>query len=74
MLRSIFKAERNCSLLFIELNEINVKHINNEIFGEDESDAFGEIANIIAGVFSFKIAEFFEIEDKKERQAPKVSF
>ena len=31
-------------------------------------------SNIIAGMFSFKAAEFFEIEDKAERATPKVSF
>jgi len=31
-------------------------------------------SNIIAGMFSFKQAEFFEIEDASERQAPKVDF
>jgi LemA protein len=30
--------------------------------------------NIVANMFSFKAAEFFEIEDAKEREAPKVSF
>lgn len=31
-------------------------------------------SNIIAGMFSFKAAEFFEIEDNAERATPKVSF
>ncbi|HPD64956.1 MAG TPA: LemA family protein [Bacteroidia bacterium] len=31
-------------------------------------------SNIIAGMFNFKQAEFFEIEDKAEREVPKVSF
>ena len=30
--------------------------------------------NIIAGMFSFKQSDFFEIEDKSEKQAPKVTF
>jgi LemA protein len=30
--------------------------------------------NIIAGMFNFKQAEFFEIEDTEERKAPKVQF
>ena len=30
--------------------------------------------NIIAGMFGFKQAEFFEIEDSEERKAPKVQF
>lgn len=30
--------------------------------------------NIIAGVFSFKEESFFELEDKAEREAPKVQF
>lgn len=30
--------------------------------------------NIIAGMFSFKQAEFFEIEDSEERKVPKVEF
>jgi LemA protein len=31
-------------------------------------------ANIIAGMFSFKDAEFFEIEDETAREVPKVQF
>jgi LemA protein len=31
-------------------------------------------SNIIAGMFSFKEEEFFEIEDKAEKEVPKVSF
>jgi len=31
-------------------------------------------SNIIAGMFNFKESEFFELEDKGEREAPKVSF
>ncbi len=31
-------------------------------------------SNIIAGMFNFKEEEFFEIEDKAQREAPKVSF
>jgi LemA protein len=31
-------------------------------------------SNIIAGMFQFKPAEFFEIEDTAQREAPKVSF
>ncbi len=31
-------------------------------------------SNIVAGMFSFKQAEFFEIEDAAERAVPKVSF
>ncbi|MFH1577834.1 MAG: LemA family protein [Candidatus Omnitrophota bacterium] len=31
-------------------------------------------SNIIAGMFNFKKEEFLEIEDKKERETPKVSF
>ena len=31
-------------------------------------------SNIIAGMFNFKEAEFFEIEDEAERAVPKVSF
>ncbi len=31
-------------------------------------------SNIIAGMFNFKEEEFFEIEDEKEREVPKVSF
>jgi LemA protein len=31
-------------------------------------------SNIIAGMFNFKKEEFFEIEDKKQRETPKVSF
>jgi len=31
-------------------------------------------SNIIAGSFNFKQADFFEIEDKTERDVPKVKF
>lgn len=31
-------------------------------------------SNIIAGMFSFKDEEFFEVEDKAEKEVPKVSF
>ena len=31
-------------------------------------------SNIIAGMFNFKAAEFFEIENTAEREVPKVSF
>jgi LemA protein len=31
-------------------------------------------SNIVAGMFSFTAEEFFEIEDKAEREVPKVSF
>jgi len=31
-------------------------------------------SNIIAGMFNFKSGEFFEIEEEKQRETPKVSF
>ncbi len=31
-------------------------------------------SSIVAGMFNFKMADFFEIENKAEREAPKVSF
>ena len=31
-------------------------------------------SNIIAGMFSFKTREFFELKDEAQREAPKVSF
>ena len=31
-------------------------------------------SNIIAGMFSFKLREFFELKDEAQREAPKVSF
>lgn len=31
-------------------------------------------SNIVAGMFGFKLEEFFEIEDKTEKEVPKVSF
>jgi chemotaxis protein CheY-P-specific phosphatase CheC len=34
-------------------------HISDEIFGPDETDAFGEIANIIAGVYSASFETLF---------------
>jgi len=50
-------------LIMLPEGEIG-SHINNEIFGEDASDAFGEIANIIAGVYS---SGFEELYPKKIR-------
>lgn len=46
------------TLIMLPEGEIST-HINNEIFGEDESDAFGEIANIIAGVFSSAFEKYY---------------
>ncbi|MDP3981670.1 MAG: LemA family protein, partial [Chlamydiota bacterium] len=31
-------------------------------------------SNIIAGLFNFKIGEFFEIEEAAQRETPKVQF
>jgi LemA protein len=31
-------------------------------------------SNVVAGMFNFKASEFFELEDVKERDVPKVSF
>lgn len=31
-------------------------------------------SNIVAGMFGFKLADFFEVETQEERTAPKVSF
>jgi LemA protein len=31
-------------------------------------------SNVVAGMFNFKQADFFEIEDKEEKKAPKVNF
>ncbi len=31
-------------------------------------------SNIIAGMFNFKIREFFEVKDEQEKEVPKVSF
>jgi LemA protein len=31
-------------------------------------------SNIVAGMFNFKRAEFFEVEDEAQREAPKVTF
>ncbi len=44
----------------------NVREMNNAV------QTFPSV--IIAGVFSFKSAEYFEIEDAAVREAPKVSF
>ena len=44
----------------------NVREMNNAV------QAFP--SNIVAGMFSFKSAEYFEIEDAAVREAPKVSF
>jgi len=44
----------------------DVMHFNNQI------EMFP--SNIIAGMFSFKKGQFFEVEDAAQREAPKVSF
>ena len=31
-------------------------------------------SNIVAGIFNFKLEEFFELEEPAEREAPKVQF
>jgi LemA protein len=31
-------------------------------------------SNIVAGMFSFKLEDFFEVEDKSEKEVPKVNF
>jgi LemA protein len=31
-------------------------------------------SNIVAGMFGFKVGEFFEVKDEAQREAPKVSF
>ncbi len=31
-------------------------------------------SNIVAGMFNFKMEDFFEVEDKSEKEVPKVSF
>ena len=30
--------------------------------------------NMLAGMFNFKIMDFFELDDEAQREAPKVSF
>ncbi|NNL76701.1 MAG: LemA family protein, partial [Desulfobacterales bacterium] len=73
------KANQNFSELQAELAEIEdqiqmarryyngtVRNLNIQV------ESFP--GNVIAGVFKFTRAEFFEIEDPSERAVPKVSF
>ena len=87
-LRSIFalsesypnlKANENFLALQEELSSTENKigfarqHYNDEVMRfNTKTEMFP--SNIIAGMFSFKQAEFFELEEEAERKAPQVKF
>ncbi len=73
------KANQNFLALQEELtsteNKISFSRQNYNdqvLFFNNKTEVFP--SNIIAGMFQFIKAEFFELEDKQERIAPKVSF
>lgn len=73
------KANENFLALQEELTSTENKIGFSRQFYNDETMHFNNKiemfpSNIIAGMFSFKQAEFFEIEDEAEREVPKVSF
>ena len=87
-LRSIFalsesypdlKANQNFLSLQEELSSTENKigfarqNYNDQVLGfNNKIEMFP--SNIIAGMFNFKQAEFFELEDEAAREAPKVQF
>ena len=87
-LRSIFalsesypdlKANQNFLALQEELSSTENKigfarqNYNDQVLGfNNKTEMFP--SNIIAGMFNFKKAEFFELEDEAAREAPKVEF
>lgn len=73
------KASQNFLSLQEELASTENKVSFSRQFYNDQVLAFNTKiesvpTNIIAGMFNFKQAEFFEIETPSERQAPKVQF
>jgi len=73
------KANQNFLALQEELTSTENKISFARQFYNDQAMQFNNKtqmfpSNIIAGMFSFKEAEFFQTEDAAERQAPQVSF
>lgn len=73
------KANENFSMLMEELTSTENKisfsrqaYNDSVLFYNNKIEMMP--SNIIAGMFNFKKEEFFEIEDKTEREAPKVKF
>ncbi len=73
------KANETMKALMEELSSTENKisfarqHYNDVVM--DYNTRIGQVpANLFAGMFNFKPAEFYELEDQAERQAPKVSF
>jgi len=73
------KANQNFSQLQEELTTTENKigfarqHYNDTV-SQYNSSVLMFPANIIAGMFGFQEREFFELDDKVQREAPKVSF
>ncbi len=63
---------------FIKRQTINTSSFNTGFTGSDSRDLNTRIgvfpSNVIAGLFGFKTAEFFEVEDSGIRQPVKVGF
>jgi LemA protein len=73
------KANQNFLALQEELTSTENKigfarqHFNDSVMGYNNSiESFP--SNVVAGMFGFKQESFFEIEDRKEREVPKVQF
>jgi LemA protein len=73
------KANENFLALQEELasteNKISFarQYYNDEVLGFNNKIQMFP-SNLIAGMFSFKEAEFFELQDEAQREAPKVKF
>lgn len=73
------KADRHMAQLMEELTSTENKITFARQYYNDEVNRFNTAVqqfpgNIVAGMFSFKKSEFFEIENPAEKQAPNVKF
>ena len=73
------KANQNFSELQQELQNTENKISFSRQFYNDSVTMYNNKlqvfpTNIVAGMFGFKEEKFFEIENKEERETPKVSF
>lgn len=73
------KADKQMVMLHEELTTTENKISFARQFYNDEANRLNVAvqsfpANIVAGMFSFQKAEFFQVEDAAEKQAPQVKF
>ncbi len=73
------KADKQMIMLHEELTTTENKISFARQFYNDEANRLNVAvqsfpANIVAGMFSFQKAEFFQVEDAAEKQAPQVKF